>query len=299
MKCHLQAIVRLPRSVWQIVILASLLLMAGVLATAQQANQQTDKERKEAEKRASQQAKDIQQAASKGNSAHVQILLDGGADIETKDKQGRTALLIAAQNGRVDTVRLLLARGADATVKDKNGFTAFRLAFVNGHREVSQLLPKLPRKRLSVITTDQGGIFYGPPIIHGSSLPDRLVIEEFVKYVQESGEGLIEVVYSEAITTETGADYTGPEADAVMLMLTKPGGGSFGAYGDKLTLKTEVRLLSLPDKKVLYQKTFGGGLSGFRGEMARGPADYPDTYRRLFRPHVSSIYWSVVFALGF
>ena len=41
------------------------------------------------------------------------VLLDGGADVDARQAQGKTALMNAAMWGRVETVDLLLQRGAD------------------------------------------------------------------------------------------------------------------------------------------------------------------------------------------
>jgi ankyrin repeat protein len=52
-------------------------------------------------------------AASFGDPGMLQFLLDHGADIETVNGDGKTALLIVAEIGCVDCVRLLIDRGAD------------------------------------------------------------------------------------------------------------------------------------------------------------------------------------------
>lgn len=46
------------------------------------------------------------------------LLLNKGANMEAKDKKGKTALYHAAENGSIDTVRLLLERGADQNSVD-------------------------------------------------------------------------------------------------------------------------------------------------------------------------------------
>ena len=49
----------------------------------------------------------------------VTVLLDKGADINVKDSDGRTALIIAAAGGMLDVARVLLERGADMDLADR------------------------------------------------------------------------------------------------------------------------------------------------------------------------------------
>lgn len=66
--------------------------------------------------------------------------LEEGADVNTKDEYGMTALMWAAYHGQADVVRLLLDKGADATVTDQTGLTALDIASAKGHRRVVELL---------------------------------------------------------------------------------------------------------------------------------------------------------------
>ena len=52
-------------------------------------------------------------AAEEGDIQYVRNLLDHGADINTRDKKGYTALIIATQYKYIVIIRLLLDRGAD------------------------------------------------------------------------------------------------------------------------------------------------------------------------------------------
>jgi ankyrin repeat protein len=57
-----------------------------------------------------------------GRTASVQLLLNGGAEVNRSDKDGRSALAYASVVGNTEAVKLLLARRADVNKKDRNGF---------------------------------------------------------------------------------------------------------------------------------------------------------------------------------
>ena len=59
----------------------------------------------------------------------LNILLQNGADVNAKDHDGRTALMLAASSpDDVSSVTLLLSHGADPALKDKDGRTALDYA---------------------------------------------------------------------------------------------------------------------------------------------------------------------------
>mmetsp|Transcript_20065 Transcript_20065/g.23109 ORF Transcript_20065/g.23109 Transcript_20065/m.23109 type:complete len:791 (-) Transcript_20065:122-2494(-) len=60
-------------------------------------------------------------AAKVGNTLAVNFLLDNGADVNARTKEGETPLMWAVRDGQIDTVTLLLSRGADATAVDSEG----------------------------------------------------------------------------------------------------------------------------------------------------------------------------------
>jgi ankyrin repeat protein len=66
----------------------------------------------------------------------LQLLLAKGADVNAGNKEGQTALMIAAARHEGDAVKALLAKGADANVKDSDGSTALILSLGD--------LPNLP-----------------------------------------------------------------------------------------------------------------------------------------------------------
>ncbi len=48
-----------------------------------------------------------------GSPTSVRVLLEYGAEVDVRDKHGRTPLMAAAEMGETDCIRLLLAAGAD------------------------------------------------------------------------------------------------------------------------------------------------------------------------------------------
>lgn len=65
-----------------------------------------------------------------------------GADLETRDAQGDTALIIAIRRGNHRLARHLVAEGADVNVQDAKGETAIQIAKQTGLRDIAQLLKR-------------------------------------------------------------------------------------------------------------------------------------------------------------
>src|SRR5436309_15075235 len=73
---------------------------------------------------------DLLEAAKKGRTKDVEALLAKGSDLEMKDKEGRTPLMLGAQYGRTATVQLLLGEGAKPDTRDTRGGKAYMLALL-------------------------------------------------------------------------------------------------------------------------------------------------------------------------
>jgi ankyrin repeat protein len=70
----------------------------------------------------------------------LQFLLAKGADVNARNKQGQTALMIAAAGRKGEAVKALLAKGADINAKDDDGSTALILSL----GELPNLPPDAP-----------------------------------------------------------------------------------------------------------------------------------------------------------
>jgi ankyrin repeat protein len=82
-------------------------------------------------------------AALRGHTTVLELLLDGGADIDAVDHLRRTPLLLAVDEGQTEVVRLLLKRGASsegAPSGDRRRTRPLIQAASFGFDEIAQLL---------------------------------------------------------------------------------------------------------------------------------------------------------------
>jgi ankyrin repeat protein len=63
------------------------------------------------------------------------VLLQKGADKNTRDIGGFTPLLLAVQDGHFDSMQVLLDAGADKNACENHGYTPLLFASQNGHLE--------------------------------------------------------------------------------------------------------------------------------------------------------------------
>lgn len=70
----------------------------------------------------------------------VPFLLSHGAEVNTRDGNGCTALMYASEKGFVETVQILLENGADLEAQDNFGKTALLTASFGGYTEIVHLL---------------------------------------------------------------------------------------------------------------------------------------------------------------
>ena len=67
-------------------------------------------------------------------------LLDFGADVDPKHKDGTTPLHYAAMTGSAATATLLLQSGADVNARTNGGLSPLAAAYINGHLGMASLL---------------------------------------------------------------------------------------------------------------------------------------------------------------
>lgn len=81
-------------------------------------------------------------AAAFGDLDETRTLLESGAspNARSKDKRGRTALILAALGGHVDVINALIEKGARLEDKDKTGHTALSWAAMRGQAAAARVL---------------------------------------------------------------------------------------------------------------------------------------------------------------
>jgi cytohesin len=101
-----------------------------------------------------------------GDVDQIQLQISKGADVNTKDEEGLTALHLAARQGRKDAVELLLAHGANinARLTGWPGWTPLHEAAAANQKEVAELLITKGADINTNCAKAGGGRFGGTPL---------------------------------------------------------------------------------------------------------------------------------------
>lgn len=83
-------------------------------------------------------------AAATGHTDVAKVLLDYGAEVDSRADDGSTPLMIAASKGNAELVALLLKAGADPSLTDKSGTSAPAIAGTKGFADLSNTLRQAP-----------------------------------------------------------------------------------------------------------------------------------------------------------
>jgi hypothetical protein len=259
---------------------------------------------------------DILQAARKGMTRELATLLLKGADLEARDKEGRTPLMLAAQYGRTATLRLLLSKGAKPDVRDSNGWNAYMLALLapsggmihTRHNAVLKLLPQPKRFRLAITASwAPGKALFSSCFMRPEELtrhmreiqPDGMVIEALRRYAAKSGRDFIAVVSADARgNSEISERPTPKDIDAVLTLLVEPGATCVQQM-DRLSLRIQATLTRAHEEKPVLEKSFDGSAlqTGMRAEAATNPKQYGPLYAPWAKAEVGPVYWAVLTAL--
>jgi hypothetical protein len=264
---------------------------------------------------------DILQAARRGTTRELGTLLLKGADLEAKDKDGRTPLMLAARYGRTDTVRLLLAKGARPDARDAHGWNAYMLALLapsggvvhTTHEAVLKLLPQPKHFRLAITASwaAPGKALFSSCFMHNDELtqhmgeihPDGMVVEALRHYAATSGRDMVAVVSADARgRSEISERPTPQDVDAVLTLLVEPRAICVQQADqpvDQLSLRIQATLNRTQDEKPVLEKSFTGTAikTGVHGEAAINAIQHGPIYQSWAKSEVGSLYWAVLTAL--
>ncbi|KAI1742727.1 hypothetical protein F4680DRAFT_445764 [Xylaria scruposa] len=146
-------------------------------------------------------------AAEKGFVALVNALLDSGADILAVNDKGKSPLHVAIIYGHIEVVRLLIDRGADISAINNYELSPFHEAIFNGHIDVVRLLIG---RGAGISVTDR----------NGSSLLHAAINHNYFIYNH------IEVM---RLLIDRGADISATDHNGSSLLHAAAGHGDVGA----------------------------------------------------------------------
>jgi len=257
---------------------------------------------------------DILEAARTGKDKEVAALLAKGADIESRDKEGKTPLMLAAEYGRTSTVKLLLEKGAKPEARDAHRWNAYMWALlepsgglIRKHEPVLKLLPKPKRFRLAVTagwtpgTALFSSCFMRPEdlVQHMRELhPDGMVIEALRHFAASSGRDMIAIVSADARGRSDVSERPAPkDADAVLTLSVEPGATCVQRF-DRLNMQIHATLNPPGGETVLLEKSFGAAVKiGMPGYAATNPNQHGPIYESWAKSQAGALYWAVLTAL--
>lgn len=108
--------------------------------------------------------------------AQLRAAIDDGADLEARDGQGRTVLLLATHAGAVDLAGLLIDAGADVNAKDEIRDTPFLYAGAEGRDAILTLILATGKAKLGD-TNRYGGTALIPAAHHGHPSTVRILLD--------------------------------------------------------------------------------------------------------------------------
>jgi len=79
-------------------------------------------------------------AVKVGNTAGIERLLASGAEVDSRDRDQATLLIVAALNDQPAVAELLLSKGADVMARNAGGFTPLHAAAYSGSVPIAELL---------------------------------------------------------------------------------------------------------------------------------------------------------------
>lgn len=83
--------------------------------------------------------RELHQLAASNDAPAIRLLIAKGTDIDARDQQGRTALLVATHANNIEAARVLIDAGADVNAKDAIEDSPYLYAGARGHLEILRM----------------------------------------------------------------------------------------------------------------------------------------------------------------
>ena len=115
-------------------------------------------------------------AARRGNAGTIELLVEAGVDVETRDADDRTPLLIAVTHDRVAAAQVLVTAGADPDALDDRHDTPWLVTGVTGSVEMARVI--LQADPDLTIRNRFGGVSHIPASERGHADYVAFVLEE-------------------------------------------------------------------------------------------------------------------------
>ena len=146
----------------------------------------------------------LAKAAEADKLALVRLLLERGANINARAVDGSTPLFTAAEQDRGAVVALLLERGADPNLLGRRGLRPLAAAAFNGSTESVEALLKLARTRMRSTTTAQARSF--TPLAMGTLRLPRCFFKPGVDANRRYAHGLTALMWAAGYDASAGVD---------------------------------------------------------------------------------------------
>ncbi|WP_162938079.1 ankyrin repeat domain-containing protein [Kiloniella sp. EL199] len=173
-------------------------------------------------------------AAEKGTVKTIKEMISGGIDLNKRDKDGWTALMLAALNNHKVTSKILIEAGADLNIADPLGMTALMAASVAGNKLLVEFMVKSGADIEQEDTVGETAEYMAEQAGHVTIARYFSTLELPEEQIKEAQELLIALGYLEG----SADGKTGPKTSEAIKKFQKSSGQKQTGLVRKLLLET-------------------------------------------------------------